>query len=136
MENFTREQVKQMRIEITQAINEVVSKYGSVSKLGSISFGSQISTKLVISRVSSNEHGKYVNSREAQAFLSRAESLGLTQNVLNEGCRYKGKVYTVTGYNTRAPKYPINMTVDGKPMKCSVQYMKDFVRAERPELFL
>lgn len=37
---------------------------------------------------------------------------------------FEGKTIIIMGVNTRAPKYPINYLVDGKPMKCSPSFMK------------
>ena len=134
--NFTRNEVTSMRTEMNEALAAVAKKYGAAAKIGNISFGENVKTTITISRLSSNEHGDYINTKEAQEFLRRAKGLGLTQDVLNEKCNYLGNVYVVTGYNSRAPRYPINFTKNGKPMKCGVNFMKEFVHAERPELFL
>lgn len=137
MTRFTKAEVQKLRKELNEAMNAVAEKYGARANIGNISFGIDVSAKFNISRISENEHGEYVHSKEAQAFLNRAESeFGLKKDVLNEPCKYKGKTYVITGYNTRAKRYPIEITENGKPMKAGIGFMKTFVRAERPELFL
>ena len=133
---FTKSQVEQIRIEITEAMNKVLNKHGAIAEIGRISYGETISSKFTIAKTAKNEHGEYINSKEAMEFKKRATSMGLKENVLNEKCHYEGNVYIVTGYKSRSRKYPITFTKNGEPFVSSVDFMKRFVRAERPELFL
>ena len=73
---------------------------------------------------------------EAQRFLDSAHEWGISKDVLNEPCMYNGKEYRAIGYNKRAKKYPVIILENGKKMKCTVNFMLEFVRSERPELFL
>ena len=133
---FTETQVEQIRAELTEAMNKVLAKYDAKVNIGSITYGETISAKFTAARTAENEHGEYTNTKEAMEFKRRAKGLGLKENVLNEKCHYNGDVYVVLGYNTRARRYPISFTKNGKGFKSSVEFMKTFVRAERPELFL
>lgn len=136
METFSRQDAIKMKEEIEQALSKVAKKYGANVKLGNIRYGDTLTSKVTFSKVSSNKHGEFVMTKEAKTFLLRAKGLGLREDVLNEKIRHQGSTYVVTGFNTRAKKYPITYTKDGRRMKSSVEYMKTFVRSGRPELFL
>ena len=133
---YTETQVEQIRVELTEAMNKVLAKYDSKVNIGSITYGETLSAKFTAARTSENEHGEYTNTKEAIEFKRRAKGLGLKENVLNEKCHYKGDVYVVQGYKSRSRKYPIMFRKNGDPYVASVEFMKTFVRAERPELFL
>ena len=136
MDTFTRPDAKAIRAELNAALEAIAKKYNATAKVGNITFGDTLDAKVTFAKIAENEHGKFAMTKEAKEFLERAESFGLTKDVLNEKCNYLGDVYEVTGYNTRAKRYPITFTKNGNRMKCGISFMKTFVRAERPELFL
>ena len=136
MEKFTRQDAKAMREEIADALSKIAKKYNAEVSVGSITYGIELKTSIRFQKITENEHGDFVMTNEAQRFLDRAHEWGLSKDVLNEPCKYNGKEYRVIGYNKRAKRYPILMLENGKKMKCTVDFMLEFVRAERPELFL
>ena len=139
---FTRTETKKMRTEIENALEIIAKKYGYATKVGNIKFGNVIEAKITVSKMASNSHGTYANTPEAQAFLERAERMGLAKDCLNEKYTFKGETLKITGYNSRAKKYPINYSkIDNQGnviqrMKCSEYHLKDIIRANRPEFFL
>jgi hypothetical protein len=136
MKRFTKSQVKEMRTEMEKALNLIAAKYNSTAKVGSISFGLQMTTKITFSQKTKNEHGEYSLTKEAQKLLGMLEGMGLKKDVLNEPFTYLGDKIRILGYNTRAPKYPIQFEQNGQAYKCSVSRMKDMVKTEHPEYFL
>jgi len=136
MKRFTKPQVRSMRTEMEEALNLIAAKYNSTAKVGSISFGLQMTTKITFSQKTENEHGEYSLTKEAQKLLGMLEGMGLKKDVLNEPFTYLGDKIRILGYNTRAPKYPIQFEKNGQAYKCGVSKMKEMVKENRPELFL
>ena len=133
---YTKAQIIEIREEMTEALNRVARKYSSSVKIGRISFGENMSAKIEMNRIASNEHGEFVMTPEAKEFLNRTISMGIRKDVLNEPFIYQGKNMKITGYKTRGKKYPITYMQNDKPYKCSVDHMLDMIRENRPELFL
>lgn len=133
---FTKTEATAMRLEILEALKVIEKKYNCSASLGGIKYGSELGVRLTFSKMASNEHGDFVNSRAAQLFIRRAQRMGIAADVLNEELVYKGAVCVITGYNSRAKKYPIEYVTNGKAYKCSIEYMKQMIRPTRPEFFL
>jgi len=59
------------------------------------------------------------------------------QEVLGKSAlAYQGQEIVITGYNTRAPKYPINYTMDGRSFKSGISHVEKMLQKGLPELFL
>ena len=136
MKRYTKIQIKSMRKEMEEALNLIAAKYNSTAKVGNISFGLQMEARITFSQKTVNEHGEYSLTKGAQELLLRLEGMGLRKDVLNEPFTYLGDKIKILGYNTRAPKYPIEFEKNGRGFKCGVSFMKTMVKENRPELFL
>ncbi len=133
---FTRRNAQTMRNEIQEALKAIEEKYNAKVNIGNIKYGESLEAKITFSKMSENKNGSFVMTPEAKAFTQKAKGIGLNADVLGEKIIHRGHVYEVTGYSSRRSKYPISFTKDEKPMKCSVDFMKDFVRSGRPEFFI
>jgi len=134
--NFTKTEVEQMRIEMTEAMNKVAKKYGAVASFGGIRYGLEVTSKVTISKKTEDQYGEFTLTKAAKTLKDRLPVMGLKADVLNEPFTFKGDTIVIKGYNTRARAYPIEYTKNGRNYKCSVSYMKDMVIENRPELFL
>ena len=136
MRNFTKTNAQMMRIEVAEALQAIEKKYNSKLAIGNIRYGQSLTIALTFSKMDENEHGTFINTPKATEFMRRASSMGLSEDMLNEPMMYNGELRVITGYNTRARRYPIEYTSNGKGYKCSVDHMKKFVKETRPEFFL
>ena len=136
MANFTKLQAQRMRVEIEEALAGIEKKYNAKVKLGGIRYLDTLTVKLTFSKMSENENGAFANTKEAQAFVNRAYSIGVSPEVLGLPMRYQGDNVVITGYSTRAKKYPIKYTRNGKNYKCSESFIQNLVKETRPEFFL
>ncbi len=136
METFSKTDAQKMRQEIFEALAVIEKKYNAKVELSGVRYGSVLKTTLSFSKLSENEHGTFVNTPKAQEYIRRATRMGLSADTLNEPMEYQGSTHVITGYNTRAKRYPIEYTKDGQSYKCSEQFMKKFVKETRPEFFL
>ncbi len=136
MTRFTKSEASRIREDIEQALKDIEKKYNAKVSLGGIRYGAELGVRLTFAKMAENENGAYVHSRKAQTFMLKAEGMGLSSDVLGQKLPYQGQECIITGYNTRAKKYPIEYTKSGMGFKCSVQHMKSMIRPTRPEFFL
>lgn len=134
---MTKTDVKNIRTKIDAALKKIAKEYNGEFSMGSIRYGATtLSGKLTFSEFSENKHGTYLNDKKALAFISKAQGLGLSSTLLNEPIKYNGNTYVITGYNTRAPKNPMNFTMNGEPYKSSVTHLFNIITKARPEYIL
>ena len=133
---FTRQEVKDIRREAEETLQKIFEKYNYQVDVGNITFGADVNMKVKIAKKATNEHGEFAYTKEAKTFIQRAKSMNLDESCINEEYNYKGKTYKILGYNTRAKRYPINITIDDKKFKCTEEQIKNVVKTVRPELFL
>lgn len=136
MKDFTLKEVQDMRAEVTRALETIAAKYNSRIEVGKIKYGASVNMALEFAKVTSNEHGEFALTKEADAFINRAKSFGLNKTVFGEKIVHNRETYVITGYNSRRSKYPISYTKNGRNFKCGIDFMKTFVKSGRPEFFL
>ena len=122
IKEFKRANIKGLRNEIDEALDQVAKKYGITIKAGNCSFsGNEANFKLKLNTIG---EGGTVITRESQNwdfYKSRTECSHL--NVGDE-IMIQGNYYTLTGYNTRARKAPIQFKDSrGNSYKCSIMML-------------
>ncbi len=133
---FSKSDAQSMRREIKEAMAAIEKKYDCELKIGNISYGATLSAKLEFAKMSSNEHGDFALTKEAQAFITKAKGLGLKQEILGEALVYRGSTYVITGFNSRRSKYPMSYTKDGRNYKSDVSFITSIVKETYPEFFI
>ena len=133
---FSKSNAQSMRIEVKAALEAIERKYDCEVQIGTISYGDTLSMKLAFAKMSENEHGAFVMTKEAKSFINNAKRFGLSPDILGESIRYNGKTYVITGHNTRRSKYPISYTIDGKNYKSNLEGIKNIIRNTHPEFFI
>lgn len=102
--NFSKEEFKAFREEIKEAVSGVEKKFGVEIKFGSITYtDSDFKMKMDVS------NGSIKEAKEVE-FSRICTHYGLTQSDFGRSFTNKGKVYTISGIDTKRRKYPIMMT--------------------------
>lgn len=131
---FTRQETKDLTAALREHLKAFEAKHNVKVGTGSIRYGDDITTKLTINKVITQKDGTAVaQSKEAKNFKNMHSVIGISHLILGQEFKYKGSTYVITGYNTRAPKMPVQFTVNGEPKKSSVNYIRNVVEAALPE---
>ena len=133
---FNKVIVKEIRNEITEALEKIAKKHNLDVEVGRITYGLELSTNVKFSEVVSTIHGKNPVTKKSKAYELKAAVEGLPKRALFEEIEVNGDIHKITGYNTRAKAYPIEYTINDKPYKASIGYTKKWLRSARPEYFL
>ena len=126
MDNFGNNNLEQIRKEI----NDVLKSYGDAKglsfKIGNISYSnSYFSTKLEVFQSNTDNDGM------RDQFVSNGRKFGIPSDwydkvvILNDG-----KKYRITGVNTRARKYPVNLSPAvgvGPGKKAGVEHIRSLI---------
>tara|TARA_R110002096_G_C14661938_1_gene728410 strand:- start:20779 stop:21171 length:393 start_codon:yes stop_codon:yes gene_type:complete len=118
-----------LRDDINKALRDadIDVRYGIELKTGKCSFNANNATmKLEIAAV--GDDGQ-VESKEAIAWKSRAELMGLPTDGIGKKFSWNGCEYTVTGLNTKARKYPVCASLQGKTYRFPVSVVVGALRA-------
>jgi len=109
--------VQEMRKEVFQALNAIASRHGlNVKQQSNVSYSAtDFSVKYTFSDAD-------INLAKAD-FEKKCWKYGLSASDYGRTFDNDGKTIVITGINTRAPKYPIQYTVDDRGMKCAPDYM-------------
>ena len=118
---FNRNNIKALRIEMDEALQTISKKYGIQIETGNASFsGNEVTFKVKANAVGTNGT---VITKEAEMFKRIKNIKGLGHLSVGDTIRIQGNAYTLTGFNNRAPKSPIQFT-DGKSnYKCSIHML-------------
>ena len=119
---FNRANIKGLRNEIDEALDQVAKKYGITISAGNCTFsGNEANFKLKLNTIGDNGT---VITRESQMwdlYKSRTQCSHLN---IGDTITIQGNSYTLSGYNTRARKAPINFTDSrGNGYKCSINML-------------
>lgn len=133
MEKFTRAETKIISERIQKTLNELGVELDLNIDKGGVRFGEDISFKLTISRNEETEYGTIKMDKKAIAFVHKARYLGLRKELLGEPIVTPKGTYIITGYNTRAKRYPMEYTINGKSYKGSESTFRDVIQEYRPE---
>ena len=121
--NFDKPTIKAIRLAMDSALAQVEKDYGIKISTGNARFsGNEVTFKVKANTVTST--GKAI-TKEAQMFDLYKNSEGLGHLSVGDTVTLQGKSFTLTGYNTRARKSPIQIEdMQGRGYKCSVSMLK------------
>jgi hypothetical protein len=119
IESFNKPQIVQLRSEIDNALNSVAKKYGITISAGNCSFsGNEANFKLKLNTIGD---GGTVITRESKMWDLYKSRTNCSHLNIGDTITIQGNSYTLSGYNTRARKAPINFTDSrGNGYKCSI----------------
>ena len=121
--NFDKPTIKAIRTAMDDALAQVEKAYGIKISTGNARFsGNEVTFKVKANTVT--DSGSAI-TKEAQMFDLYKNSEGIGHLSVGDTVTLQGKSFTITGYNTRARKSPINIEdAQGRGYKCSVQMLK------------
>ena len=121
--NFDKPTIKAIRVAMDDALAQVEKAYGIKISTGNARFsGNEVTFKVKANTVT--DSGSAI-TKEAQMFDLYKNSEGIGHLSVGDTVTLQGKSFTITGYNTRARKSPINIEdAQGRGYKCSVQMLK------------
>ena len=119
---FNRANIKGLRDEINEALSSVASKYGITITAGNCSFsGNEANFKLKLNTIG---EGGTVITRESQMWDLYKSRTNCSHLKVGDQIMIQGTPYTLTGYNTRARKAPIQFKDSrGNNYKCSIMML-------------
>ena len=122
IESFNKPQIVQLRNEIDKALDRVANKYGITISAGNCTFsGNEANFKLKLNTIGDNGT---VITRESQMWDLYKSRTNCSHLSIGDKITIQGNSYTLSGYNTRARKAPINFTDSrGRGYKCSINML-------------
>ena len=125
IESFNKPQIVQLRSEIDNALDQVAKKYGITISAGNCSFsGNEANFKLKLNTIGD---GGTVITRESKMWDLYKSRTNCSHLNIGDTITIQGNSYTLSGYNTRARKAPINFTDSrGNGYKCSIQRLNQY----------
>ena len=122
VQQFTRVNIKGLRNEIDEALDQVAKKYGITISAGNCTFsGNEANFKLKLNTIG---EGGTVITRESQMWDLYKSRTNCSHLSIGDKITIQGNSYTLSGYNTRARKAPINFTDNrGRGYKCSINML-------------
>ena len=122
--NFDKPTIKAIRLAMDNALANVAQEWGITINTGNARFSGNEVTYKVKANIVDGATGTAI-TKEAQAWDLYKQSIGLGHLDVGDTIQLQGKSFTITGYNTRARKSPINITdSSGRGFKCSVEMVK------------
>ena len=125
IKQFNKTKIIQLRSSIDGALNRVAEEYGITISAGNCSFsGNEANFKLKLNTIGGN--GKAI-TRESQMWDLYKSRTNCSHLNVGDTIQLQGNSYTLTGYNTRARKAPINFTDSrGNGYKCSIAMLNQY----------
>ena len=122
IESFNKQQIVQLRSEIDKALDRVAKEYGITISAGNCSFsGNEANFKLKLNTIG---EGGTVITRESKMWNLYKSRTNCSHLNVGDTIIIQGNPYTLSGYNTRAKKAPINFTDSrGNGYKCSIEML-------------
>ena len=122
IESFNKPQIVQLRSEIDKALDRVAKEYGITISAGNCSFsGNEANFKLKLNTIG---EGGTVITRESKMWNLYKSRTNCSHLNVGDTIIIQGNPYTLSGYNTRAKKAPINFTDSrGNGYKCSIEML-------------
>jgi len=122
IESFNKPQIVQLRNEIDKALDRVAKEYGITISAGNCSFsGNEANFKLKLNTIG---EGGTVITRESQMWDLYKSRTNCSHLNVGDKITIQGTPYTLTGYNTRAKKAPIQFKDSrGNGYKCSIMML-------------
>lgn len=124
---MTPKELKKFIKEAEELLEPLKEKYGVAVDFGRISYSaSSFTTKLEVLNVEGNVEDTYRDKYKQDAIRGRAEHLS---EFYGEEVNIGGKILKVTGYNTRAPKNPIELEdTKGVRYKCPKEALESAIK--------
>ena len=122
IKQFNRANIKGLRNEIDEALDQVAKKYGITISAGNCTFsGNEANFKLKLNTIGDNGT---VITRESQMWDLYKSRTNCTHLNIGDTITIQGNSYTLSGYNTRARKAPIQFKDSrGNGYKCSINML-------------
>ena len=122
---FNRANIKGLRNEIDEALDRVAKKYGITISAGNCTFsGNEANFKLKLNTIG---EGGTVITRESQNWDFYKSRTNCGHLNIGDTIQLQGNSYTLTGYNTRARKAPIQFKDSrGNGYKCSIAMLNQY----------
>tara|TARA_R100001163_G_C4995134_1_gene146301 strand:+ start:78 stop:476 length:399 start_codon:yes stop_codon:yes gene_type:complete len=119
---FNRPNIKGLRNEIDEALDRVAKKYGITISAGNCSFsGNEANFKLKLNTKGTDGTVITQESMNWDIYKSRTNCSHLK---VGDKITIQGDTYTLTGYNSRARKAPIQFKdYKGNGYRCSIQML-------------
>ena len=124
---FDRQTLRALRVDLDAAMASIASKYGIQLNAGNISYTAETATIKVQAGVI-NKSGQVV-TKDAQAFNKYKRLVGLGNLNVGDTINIQGKSYTISGYKPRS-KNAVLVQREGRGYKVSV----DMVKSYNPQL--
>jgi small-conductance mechanosensitive channel len=125
IENFNKENLKNIRQDITESLKEISEKYGIEISVGNISYHeTQMSFPVKAIVLNENTNGKKEMFKRACVFY------GLTESDFGKRFVSNSKTFEVDGLDPKKNKYPLiaKCLTDGKKYKFPVEQYKLLTR--------
>ena len=125
IKQFNKTKIIQLRSSIDEALNRVAEEYGITISAGNCSFsGNEANFKLKLNTIGGNGKAITRESKMWDLYKSRTNCSHLN---IGDTITIQGNSYTLSGYNTRARKAPINFTDSrGNGYKCSINMLNQY----------
>jgi len=125
IKQFNRANIKGLRNEIDEALDQVAKKYGITISAGNCTFsGNEANFKLKLNTIG---EGGTVITRESQNWDFYKSRTNCGHLNIGDTIQLQGNSYTLTGYNTRARKAPIQFKDSrGNGYKCSIAMLNQY----------
>lgn len=125
IKQFNKTKIVQLRSSINEALNQVAEEYGITISAGNCSFsGNEANFKLKLNTIGGN--GKAI-TRESQMWDLYKSRTNCSHLNIGDTIIIQGNSYTLSGYNTRARKAPINFNDSrGNGYKCSIAMLNQY----------
>ena len=120
---FNKSNLQSLRIEIDNALKSVEDQFGIKLHAGNASFsGNEVTFKLKGNTIG---EGGTVITREATNWNRHRGLHGMDHLSVGDQITIQGKAYTLTGFNTRARKAPVEFKDSlGRCYKCSMRMLQ------------
>jgi len=125
IKQFNKPTIVQLRSSINEALDHVAKEYGITISAGNCSFsGNEANFKLKLNTIGDNGT---VITRESQMWDLYKSRTNCSHLSIGDKITIQGNTYTLSGYNTRASKAPINFTDSrGNGYKCSIAMLNQY----------
>jgi len=128
--SITKASLPQIRKDINAALATIEKKHNLRFSIGAITYEVGASLRTKLEAVSTADHtGNAINPDKIK-FEKNAWRVGVKKDAFGQTFTSNRKHFTITGLNTRAPKYPIQaVTASGKRYKFPVSHLPSSLQA-------